>query len=142
MNKKTKSFFLVSLFLGGFIILISWMYLSPKTYPDSHDVPTQYQTIKSADEGYIIIHKAGCKRCHQASKSIVPALSDVKVPILVVEAGKMQTEVKNDSSYPNILSLYQVNHYPTILHLKSGVVVDRYSGANRDKIEQILKGRN
>lgn len=142
MSKKTKSIVLVSLFLGGFIILISWMYFAPKTYPDSHDVPTQYQTVKSADEGYIIIHKAGCKRCRQASKSIMPALSDVKVPVLVVEVRKLQSEVKNDSSYPDIVSLYQVNNYPTILQLKSGVVVDRYSGTNRAQIEQILKGRH
>lgn len=142
MNKNSKSLVLFSIFFGGFIFLISWMYLAPKTYPDSPDVPAQYQTVKNADEGYIIVHKAGCRRCRRASKAIVPAMTDVKVPVLVVEAGKVQNEAKNDSSYPNILSLYQVNNYPTILHLKSGVVVDRYSGTNPDKVEKILKGKN
>ncbi|GIC69398.1 thioredoxin family protein [Fructobacillus tropaeoli] len=143
LSNRKRTFLFFTGLIGLFILALSFMYFTPKTYPDTPNgqVPNEYATVKSAPDALIIVHKAGCQHCQQASKTIVPALDsskNQKRPVLVIESTNEHQKVSEGNSYPDILTDYGISRYPTILHLKNGTVVGRYTGTNVQQLKAIL----
>lgn len=88
--------------------------------------------IKTNDESTILFYRDDCKSCRSIFSYTVMKRDLFRNDIQMINT--------NQPKNRHYISEYKLTEVPTFIHLKYGKIVERYSGTNIEKIDQVMKG--